>query len=191
LDPSTAKYEDFAPLLRALDSGLRPFAAEYLRRHHVGVDASTTLGPWVLKLDAAYQSARVFYHRDLSSMSSPTVLAVMSFEYQTGDFDRALIVELVYARLLDAPTQPLLVYNRDSYGAASVLRWSLVGPLQLELRAMGGLSPQFYVLQPALQLNFGSLHVKAGAILLNGETGSLGNYYRHNAEVFAQLRGNF
>ncbi len=190
-DFTKAGFSDLAPVLRALDRGVTPLVAEYVRRHHVGFDAVLPLGPFMLKLDAAYQTRRVFYRSDLTSIAAPAALGVVSLDYQTGSLDNVFIVEGVYIRILDDVQGRLLVYARDSYGAAGVLRWPLFSVFSLDLRVLVGISPRFYSLQPALVTKLGSFALKAGALLLDGDPYSLGGYYRHNTTAFLQLRYGF
>ena len=85
IDFSSAGLVALEPWLAAIDAGQQPVQASYVRRHHVGTDLATAFGPLVLRLDAAYQSKRVFFRRDLSGIVSPIVEGVLSVEYQTGD----------------------------------------------------------------------------------------------------------
>jgi hypothetical protein len=181
-----------APLLKELDSGRRPLSARYLRRHHVGFDVSTILGAWTLRLDAAYQSQRVFYDASLFSVASPTLLGVAAVEYQTGSLDDVFILEVLGARLLDAPETGLLGYRRDSTAIAGTLRWTLIDSWGLDLRGVVGLAPQTYTLQPALQYKPNdALSVRVGALVVTGERGSFGWYYGDNDTAFVQLRWAF
>lgn len=187
-DLATANLVDLTPVLRGIDNGLRPYTAEYIRRHHVGLDAMTTVGPFVLRLDAAYQSQRVFYRTDLTSVASPALLTVAAIEYQTGSIDQVILLELIYAHVFEPGDQPLLMYERDSYGAACIVRWTLFGPLSVDVTATWSVQPLGYTATPALQLKMGEFAMKAGAILLGGREGSLGWYYRYNTGAFLQVR---
>jgi hypothetical protein len=191
-DFARSSLSDLAPVLQALDRGLTPFLAEYVRRHHVGFDAVIGLGPFMLRLDAAYQSQRVFYRADLTSVARPAVLGVLSIDYQTGSIDKVLVLEGVYVRVLGDVEQPLLIYQRDSYGLAGILRWPLFSVFHLEARVLGGIAPRFYTVQPALLLKLKQgFQIKAGALLLGGEPYSFGGYYRYNTTAFLQLRYGF
>src|SRR5262249_34728755 len=147
------RFADLQPLLSALDAGFVPFRADYLRRHHVGFDASRAVGPLVLRIDAAYESARVFYSADLASFVSRSVLAVAGGAFQTWLLDQVVELELISIGFLDRPSSPLVGYARNTYAAAGVVRWPLVGSLSLNLRAIAGLAPRAYVLQPALRVD--------------------------------------
>lgn len=186
-----AGFGDLAPVLRAVDRGLTPVFAEYVRRHHVGFDAVMPAGPFMLRLDAAYQTRRVFYRSDLTSIAAPAALGVISLDYQTGSVSKVLIVEGVYVRIMSDFQGPLLVYARDSYGLAGVLRWPLFSLFSVDLRALIGIAPRFYTLQPALVTKLGSFALKTGALVLGGEPNSFGAYYRHNTTAFLQLRYGF
>jgi len=190
-DFSHSKFADLQPVLRALDAGLRPFRSEYVRRHHLGFDAATTLGPFVLRIDAAYESARVFYSADFSSFVSRAVLAVAGIEFQTGALDQILEVELVYVGVLDEPRAPLLGYARNTYAAALVARWPLFDVFSLNVRAVGGIAPRTYVLQPALRITLDSFALDLGALVLGGDVNSLGWISRRNTCAFVQARYAF
>jgi hypothetical protein len=180
-----------APILRAVDGGFVPLYAEYVRRHHAGFDLVAEAGPFMLRIDAAYQSQRVFYRSDLASIASPAVLGVLSLDYQTGSVDKVFIVEWVYIRVIDTQGATLLAYEQDSYGAAAVLRWPLFSVFHLDVRSMVGIAPFFYVVQPALNAKVGSFQIKLGALVLDGEPNSFGWYYRHNLAGFLQVRYGF
>jgi hypothetical protein len=188
---SQAGFENLAPVLRAVDQGFSPLYAEYVRRHHAGFDLVAEAGPFMLRIDAAYQSQRVFYRADLTSVATPTVLGVLSLDYQTGSVEKVLILEGVYIRLLEKQTSPLLAYKQDTYGVAGVVRWPLFSVFHLDVRTMVGVAPFFYVAQPALVAKVGNFQIKLGALVLNGERNSLGWYYRHNLTSFLQVRYGF
>lgn len=196
---SSLKSTDFAkaglatlsPVLRAADRGLTPIVAEYIRRHHIGMDAVAPVGPFMLKLDAAYQTMRVFYKTDMTSIAKPALLAVLSLDYQTGSTGKVLVVEGVYIRVLESYGGSLLIYNRDSYGAAALLRWPLFSAFHFEARGMGGLSPRYFMAQPALIAKVGGFAIKAGASIMQGDLRSFGWLYRHNSSGFLQILYTF
>jgi hypothetical protein len=191
VDFTRAGLADFGPLYAAVDAGQKPFTATYVRRHHVGIDAATTVGPFALRLDAAYQSNRVFFRRDLLGVTSPAFQGVASIEYQTGDKDKIILVEGMYMRIFDDPGAPLLVYDRDTTGVASMIRWKLWDPLSIELRGMLGIKPMTQVLQPQINAKWDALVVSLGALYLNGDDYSFGRYFRHNTEVYAKAKYTF
>jgi hypothetical protein len=190
-DFSKAGFENLAPVLRAVDQGFVPLYAEYVRRHHAGFDLVAEAGPFMLRVDAAYQSQRVFYRTDLTSIATPTFMGVLSLDYQTGSVEKVLILEGVYIRLLEKQSSPLLAYKQDTYGVAGVVRWPLFSILHIEVRTMVGIAPFFYVAQPALLVKVADFQIKLGALALNGEHYSLGGYYRHNTTAFLQVRYGF
>lgn len=190
-DFTTAGFADFAPVLRALDQGVAPMFAEYVRRHHAGFDLVAPLGPVVLRLDAAYQTQRVFYTTELTSFTSPAVLGVLSLDYQTGSVDKVLVVEGVYVRMVDAWSSRLLAYEQDTYGVAAVLRWPLFSVFSLEARAMIGIAPYFYLVQPALVTKLGSFAIRVGGLVLDGDPYSVGGYYHGNQTAYLQIRYGF
>lgn len=183
---------DEVPILNdAVDSGAPPFAATFVRRHHVGVDAATTFGSFALRFDAAYQSQRVFYREDLLSFVSPATLAVASLEYQTGEREKGFLVEALYVHISHRSPVPLLSYARDTIGVASVLRWKLFDYVSGELRAVTGLQPQTLVIQPLLIARLDSWSVSIGGLWLGGTENSLGHYFRRNRELFARAKYSF
>jgi hypothetical protein len=188
IDFNHAGLADLEPWLLAIDAGQQPLQVTYIRRHHVGTDVATTLGPVALRLDAAYESKRVFFRRDLQGAVSPTFQGVLSVEYQTGDKDKLAVLEFVYLHLLDVPSAPLLVYARDTVALGGDVRWPLWRPLGFELRALLGALPQSAILQPELNLKFERCVVSAGGLWLDGEAYSLGQHFRRNVEGYTKVK---
>jgi hypothetical protein len=182
---------DLQPFLRAIDDGRHPLQVTYVRRHHVGLDAGTTLGPVAVRLDAALQSTHVFFRRDLQGVKSPSLRGVLSVEYQTGEPDKALVLELLYQRVLSRMHAPLLFYDRDTLGVASILRWPLFRRFGGELRIVQGLQPVSTVLQPQLNAKFDALVLSLGSLWLQGARGSFGDYFRRNREVYLKAKYSF
>jgi uncharacterized protein DUF1302 len=183
---------DLMPVLQQLDAGIQPFSATYVRRHHVGLDAAAPAGPFVLRLDAAYETQRVYYHAKFTSFSSPAVLVVASVEYQTGDLDKLLLVEATYNGIVDLLDAQLLGYDQNSYGVSGTFRWPIGGGIAIDLRGLAGIEPQSFALQPAFRWKVNdSLLLKAGAVLLGGQQESLGWYYRDNTSAFVQAKYSF
>lgn len=184
--------DKLAPVLALLDMGVRPISSRYLRRHHVGLDLATALGPIVARIDAAYQSRRVFYRLDLNGFTSPALLGVFGLEYQTGSLDDVVLLELIGTRLLEDPEGPLLGYERTTVSVAGTLRWTLSDYWGIDVRGAVGIRPQTYVMQPALRFKPNdAFTLKLGALLVSGEQGSLGWYYSDNDTAFAQLLYSF
>ncbi|MEO8183360.1 MAG: DUF1302 family protein [Deltaproteobacteria bacterium] len=175
-----------------------PIAARYLRRHHVGFDLAAPLGPIVLRLDAAYQSRRVFYRLDLNSFATPALLGVATLEYQIGNLDDLILLEFLAQHLLHEPVKdpatelPLLAYERTTTAVAATLRWALGESWGVDLRALIGIHPETYVLQPALRYKASdSLTLRLGALILSGAERSFGWAYSDNDSAFIQLRYAF
>jgi hypothetical protein len=193
-------FRQFEPLLGLLErrdsSGerIRPITARYVRRHHVGLDMAAVLGPVIFRLDTAYETRRVYYRADLNSFASPTLLAVGGLEYQTGNLDDVVLLEFIAARLMDElPKEaPLLGYERNTTALAGTVRWTLGESWGVDLRGLVGLSPETYVLQPALRYKpSDAFTLRLGALLISGETASFGSYYTDNDTAFVQLRYAF
>lgn len=183
---------DLTPILQALETGTHPFSATYVRRHHIGLDIAGTAGLFAFRLDVGYDTQRVYYHTDLTSLSSPSFLGVASIEYQTGDIEKVVLLEGTYTRVVDTPDKPLLGYDQDSVGVAGTFRWPIWEGWAFELRGLVGVVPVSLALQPALRWKLSDAFLlKAGAVLLAGEENSLGWYYRHNTSGFLQAKYSF
>jgi hypothetical protein len=182
---------DLQPFLRAIDEGRHPLQATYVRRHHVGLDAVTTLGPFAIRVDTALQSTRVFFQRDFQGVKSPAFRGVLSVEYQTGEPDKTLLLELLYQRVLSRLQAPLLFYVRDTVGVAFLLRWPLFDRFSADLRVVEGLQPWSTVLQPQLNAKFDALVLSLGSLWLDGARGSFGDYFRRNREIYIKGKYSF
>jgi hypothetical protein len=191
VDFNQAGFGTLAPALQLLDMGRRPLDATYQRRHHVGLDAVTIAGPFALRLDAAFDSTRVFYRRDLNGITSPTLEMVLSVEYQTGDPGKFLIVEGIYLHLFDRPQAPLLFYSEDTGAIAVAFRWTFARRVQLGVRGQVGIQPLSYTVMPEVGLRFSSLLLQLGAVILGGEDFSFGSYFRRNNEVYVLAKYAF
>lgn len=188
IDFSRAGLVDLEPWLLAIDQGTPPLVARYVRRHHAGLDVATTLGPFAFRVDAAYESKRVFFRRDLVGAISPTIEAVFSAEYQTGDKDKLALVELIYLHLMDAPSTPLLIYDTNSVAIGTDLRWPIVRPLGFELRGLFGLQPRTAVIQPELNVKITRSVLSVGGLFPFGEAFSFGRYFHRNLETYAKYK---
>lgn len=203
----TAPATKFEPLLVLIDdlksSNEVPFSARYLRRHHAGFDLAAPLGPIVLRLDAAYESRRVFYRVDFNGFASPTILGVAALEYQTGDLDKVLLLEFLAQHMLNQTPEymnqqgqlvhvPLLAYDRTTSAVAGTLRWTLAESWGIDLRGLVGIHPETYSLQPAIRFKPNdSFQLRLGALILAGKQQSFGWYYGDNDTAFIQLRYAF
>ena len=188
VDWDSAGLADLQPWLQAIDAGQAPLSVSFIRRHHVGTDLATTVGPIGLRLDAAYQSKRVFTRQDLEGFVSPTLQGVLSAEYQTGDKDKVALLQVMYTRILDAPAVPLLIYERDTVGLVADVRWPIWRALGFELRGLLGLRPLTATVQPELNLKLQPWMVSFGGLWLDGDGYSLGGYFRRNSQVYAKVK---
>lgn len=203
LGATTFPLGDAAPFKGVLDlmnelRPDRPISARYLRRHHVGFDLATNLGPIVLRLDTAYQSRRVFYRVNFDSFATPTVLGVAALEYQMGNLDDLILVEFLAQHMLRKPVKdaatdvPLLAYERTTTAVAGTLRWTLGESWGIDLRGLVGINPKTTALQPALRYKpTDNLTLRLGALIVSGEQRSFGWYYGDNDSAFVQLRYSF
>jgi hypothetical protein len=187
--PPPSGPADLAPLLQLLEAGERPIDAAYVRRHHVGVDAAVPVGPVVLRVDAAYQTRKVFYRQqDFTSFTAPVLTGVLGLEYQSGDPDKVVILEGYGLRVLDSASPPLLFYERDTVGVSTLVRYPLVGRFATEVRLSAGVTPRMYLAQPQLIWKNGSWILVLGGLALDGAAGSLGGYYHRNTELYVRAK---
>jgi hypothetical protein len=167
------------------------FSATYVRRHHVGLDASVAAGPIVLAFDTSFEDNHVFFTRALTGVTSPVYQAVATLDYQTGDVDKVLLVEGLYQHIFDMPQQELLAWKKDSAGASWLFRWPIYGPLRVETRVLVGIRPVSVIARGELGLKFGNLYGALGTLVVDGEGPSFGWYYRQNKELYALLKYTF
>ena len=180
-----------------------PLVVQYVRRHHVGADISTTAGPFVLRADAAYDSASTFVARQtLNSVARPTAQGVAGIEYQTGDLFKMIALEAWYMRLMgpDLPIVPvldqansgsLLFVQENNVGFANLVRWRLSGDFIVEVQSLLGIAPRSYMVRPEVGYNTSSFTLRAGLLLIDGEAGSFGGYYRRNDTAYVTARYAF
>jgi hypothetical protein len=184
-DFSIAKASELGPFFNDLQQGYPPLTIEYVRRHHLGFDAGTVVGPIGLRFDAAYDSARVFVRRDLTGVLSDSLQAVTAIEYQTGDLRKVFLLEASVLRLLGTEFEDLLLVGETTVTGAALVRFPLMEYLDAELRAVATLAPWTVVLRPQLgQRLHESLTLYAGGVWLTGGTGSLGEYFSRNIEAY-------
>jgi hypothetical protein len=188
IDFGTAGLQELQPWFAAIDAGKRPLRARYVRRHHLGMDVETTLGPFALRLDAAYDSQRVFFRSDMLGAVSPAFEGVIATEYQTGDKNKLLLLEVIYLRIIDPPAAPLLIYERDTLGIGGDLRWTLWRGLGVDLRALVGIKPSSSVLQPEVNVRLEPWVLSLGGLWLDGEAFSLGQHFHRNTEAYAKAK---
>jgi hypothetical protein len=213
LDPNVANQlntatsnQDYATIFasqqKASSSYGGPFVVESVRRHHVGGDLTTTAGPLVLRLDAAFDTAMTFYTRDtLNSIARPTAQAVAGVEYQSG-FGKVIIFEATYMHLFDPeipiiPTAnkandgPLLFVQPNNYGLANAVRWSFLDAIVFEARTFLGIQPLSWVVRPEIGYGLSNFTVRLGYLAIDGSVGSFGGYFRRNETVYLTTRYSF
>lgn len=179
-----------------------PLVIESVKRHHVGTDLATTAGPFVLRMDAAFDTAATFYSRNtLNSVARPTATAVAGLEYQSG-FGKVIIVEASYLRLLGPKipivpvvdqnnSGPLLFVRDDNVGLANVIRWTFLENIVFEARSFIGINPFSWVIRPEIGYATSSFTVRLGYLAIDGQGGSFGSYYRRNESVYVTTRYSF
>lgn|GEM_PF-1093432 len=192
VDWRTATPSTLAPVLGLLDMGIAPYSAAFDRRHHVGLDGVTTVGPIAIKLDAAYEDKAVFYQPDIESFVTGQTQGVLSLEYQTGEIGKLLLLEGVYTHLTHTPPE-LIGYKRDTYGAAMTARWTFGEVIEAELRAVFEVSPRTVVLIPQLayRKHSNGFSVALGGLYLHGDASSLGDYYSRNNAAYLTIKWPF
>lgn len=179
-----------------------PFVVESVRRHHVGADVTTTAGPLVLRLDAAFDTAMTFYTRDnLNSIARPAAQAVAGVEYQRG-FGKVIMLEASYMHVLDPEVPVIPVVNQanrgdllfirdDNGGVANVVRWLFWENLVVEARSFLGLNPVSWVVRPEVGYASSSFTVRLGYLWIDGAGGSFGSWYRRNQTLYVTTRYSF
>jgi hypothetical protein len=178
---------DPAPLIAPFLVGPRPIRMTYVRRHHIGADVATTVGPFLLRAEAAYDSSRVLVARsDLSGIVVPVMQATAGIEYQPGELGRIVLVEAWYQHAFDLDTGPALWFvERDSAGAAAVVKWHFFDErLLVEARGVVGFQPFGWMVRGEVGYKRKALQIRAGAVVLDGDPFSFGNYYRANTSVY-------
>ena len=143
-----------------------------------------------------------FYTRqNLNSVARPTAQAVVGAGYQRG-FGKVIILEASYLRLLgpeipvvpvanQANDGPLLFVNDDNVGIANVVRWTFLENIVFEARSFLGIQPLSWVLRPEIGYATSSFTFRVGYLIIDGEGGSFGSYYRRNESLYVTTRYSF
>lgn len=167
-------------------------AAKWERRHHIGLDIGTTVGAFVLRLDAAYQRPAMFYDRTFNAWLSPSLETVVGIEYQTGQIERVILLEGRYRRITrEVPEGGLLFASRNAADVAALVRWRWINVLELETRVVTGLNPRSLVARPQIAWRNGRYAVRGGVVLLGGQEWSFGRWYEDNRGVYVMIRRDF
>jgi hypothetical protein len=162
----------------------------YQRRHHVGFDIGTTVGPVGLHLDLAYDSQRMYYDVNFAGLLAGTFESVLSVEYQTGDPSKIIMLELDYQRITDdIGGASLLFYNVDTVAAGALLRWTFFRRLELELRSLLGVTPFSYVLRPQVGVKIQDWAIQLGGLIMGGDEYSTGGYFQRNQSLYLNIKG--
>lgn len=178
---------DPTPFVQPFLAGQHPVRATYVRRHHVGFDAATPVGPLLLRAEGAFDSAHVFAARDdMQGIVSPTLQATAGLEYQPGEFGKLVLVEGWYMHAVDlADDRPVWFAQRDIAGAAGLVRWSFFhDQLELEARGVVAAQPLSWMARGEAGWKHKALQIRAGAVLLDGDLFSFGHFYRANTSVY-------
>ena len=165
--------------------------AAWKRRQHFGLDVGTTAGPFVLRLDTAYQQPALFYDRALNGWSSPAFETVFGVEYQTGTLGRTIVIEGRHRHIRDRlPEGGLLFVERDSVDLAVLARWNW-NAIDFETRVVSGQRPRTFGFKPQISWKQAGFALSAGVAILGGDTLSYGNWYRRNRSMYLTLRKDF
>jgi hypothetical protein len=165
------------------------YRVDYVRRHHAGFDAVKAVGPLTARVDAAYDSARVFYRReDFDAFVAPTVGGTAGLEYTGDDPQHALILETSALYVTSPPTGPLLGYERLSVTTGAAARWPIGAGFGVDAAALVGIQPGTLVLRPEVTWKRGALTAAAGLAWLDGTAGSFGWYYRYTSEAYLRAK---
>jgi hypothetical protein len=180
-----------------------PVVISYRRRSHVGFDAQTAVGPFVLRTDVAYDSAKPFYAaRTLNTTLRSTAQEVVGLEYQTGNLYKVIGLELWaqqfigpeinYVPTIDAGTGgPLLFASPASYGSAGLFRWLAYDKIVFDTRATVGLRPFWWSVRPEIGWQEATFTVRVGVLALDGTDRGLGDWYRRNTTAYVTARVAF
>ena len=180
-----------------------PVLVSYRRRNHVGMDAQTTAGPFVLRAELAYDSSKTFFTTStLNSVLRPTVQEVLGLEYQTGSLNKLIGVELWAMQVLDpethyvpaleqGPSSSLLWYRDRNFGAAGLLRWTFFEDWIIELRSAVNTAPIWYSARPEIGYQSSTFTLRGGFLGIGGEEGSFGGSYRRNSTAYVTTRFSF
>jgi len=189
----TAQPADLAPLLGMAQTQGAPLELRYRRRHHVGAELATTGETFAFRLDVAYQSLSVFYTQDLRSFTRPTLQSVLAWEYQTGDVGKVVLVEAWYQRVLDHPKNMRAVgVLSDTLAVSTLVRWTFLDHLEVELRPNLGLRPVSAVVQAQVGWRWsGGTFTGVGGLWMHGEPLSLGHFYQRNQTVYLTVKHAF
>ncbi|HEX9104843.1 MAG TPA: hypothetical protein VF997_21680, partial [Polyangia bacterium] len=182
-----ARPIDPTPFVQPFLAGQHPLGATYVRRHHVGADAATTVGPLLLRAEGAFDSSHVFVARDdMHGVVAPTLQATAGLEYQPGEFGKLVLVEGWYMHAFGLDdNQPLWFVQRDTAGAAALVRWCFFGEqLQLEARGVVAAQPLGWMVRGEVGYKHNALQIRAGAVMLDGDAFSFGHFYRANTSVY-------
>jgi hypothetical protein len=183
IDWTRASAAELSAALAAAHSG--ELVSSYPRRHHVGAWTAKVLSPFILRAEAAYESATIFAMPSLLTVSRPTVQGVASVEWQSGEPGKAILLEQYYERILGDDPGPLLGAQTDTFATAAVLRWTFLDHLEAELRSTLGEQPFGYIVRPQLAYVSGAWRIMAGVAWIDGSTDSLTYYYRRNTSAYA------
>ena len=182
---------DPTPFVQPFLQGQHPVRASYVRRHHVGFDAATTVGPLLLRAEGAFDSSRVLIARDdMHGIVAPTLQATAGLEYQPGEFGKLVLVEGWYMHVVGlGDDQPLWFVQRDTAGVAGLVRWSFFrDQLQLETRGLVAAQPLSWMARGEIGYHRNALQIRAGAVILDGDAFSFGHFYRANSSVYLLVR---
>jgi Protein of unknown function (DUF1302) len=180
LDWERARLQDLGPLLQLADSGVPLYESDYIRRHHTGLDASTTVGSFLLRGEVGYDTKRVFYDQMLGSHVRGAIAAGLGVEYQLS-LGKVFLLEATYLGILDAPDD-LLFYRSHTVGFGAMASWSfLKGDLLTEVRAFFSAVPWTIIVRPQVTYRLHSrISVYTGVLVLAGDDFTLGGYFNRN-----------
>jgi hypothetical protein len=180
-----------------------PILVSYRRRNHVGMDAQTTIGSFVVRADLAYDSSKTFFAADtLNAVLRPTAQEVIGLEYQTGSLNKVIGVEAWamqvlgpetrYVPALDSPSpSPLLWYRDQNYGVAGLIRWSFFENGIIEIRSSANVAPFWYSARPEIGYQTSAFTIRGGFLAIGGDDASFGGYYRRNGTAYVTSRVSF
>jgi len=180
---------------------VQPLEIQWPRTWFAGTEASTTAGPFGVRLEGGWWSDAVVQTPWLGSATSPRISGGAGVDWMHSSI-LLISVEGSYTRYLDAPSQ-LFMMREEQLDIGGLLRWTTASD-RLSLMAAGTLVPAHgeYLVRPEARYRASDqLELGLGAVMIGGQeappttlrqamgyaSGPMA-YFGENDTVFAQLR---
>jgi hypothetical protein len=180
------------PFLDATERGAPLVLSTYVRRVHLGFDVARAAGPFVLKIEGAYDSRAPFLRSDFSASLSPVAQGVFGIEWQPGENGTFVLLETNAQQWLDLGSgAPTLFIRETTVSQAALVRHTFREHFEVELRAAAVLDPRGYLVRPQISWKESNWDLRAGLVWLDGDDGSYASYYARNTQGYLIARGKF